>query len=334
MGNDSAAKQFFRRIRFIYFKMIDCPRNTRNKRKLKQKKFLSLFFVFFVYFAGNIFAQTPEQIEYFQNQIQNGNSEAKRAALFQIRNYRTASASRTAVPALQDSDETVRATAAYSVIFLPENEAVQVLTPLLKDKSELVRKEGAYALGEARSPLAVNFLLQTLTRDKKIEVRDAAAIALGEIGDLSAVDFLVKILQKKPKESEEFLRRSAARSIGQIAQKVQALDVQQATPEDFLPAEYDGFVFPRYSRLSEFVPVFRQANAVLVKVLLSEKEYLDTKREAAFALGEIGEESSLPVLQGNLSKEDGFYLAEIAERAVRQINFLIEYRKLLESREK
>lgn len=309
--------------------MIDCPRKTRNKRKSKQKNLHSLFFVFFVFFAGNIFAQTPEQIEYLQNRIQIGNAEVKREALFQIRNYRTTTASRIAVPALKDSDETVRATAAYSVIFLPADEAVQVLLPLLKDKSILVRKEGGYALGEVGSPLAVNFVLQTLTRDKNIEVRNAAATALGKIGDISAIGELIKILQKKPKEKEEFLRRSAARSIGQIAQKVQTLEIQKATPEDFLPQEYQDFKIPRYPYLSKTFPIFLQANAVLLKILQDKKEYRDTKREAAFALGEIGEEKSIAVLQKNLNEEDAFYLAEIAERAVRQINFLIAYRKRL-----
>ena len=310
--------------------MIDCLRNTRNKRKLKQKFFYFLFFVIFVCFAGNTPAQTAEQIEYFQNRIRIGNAEVKREALFQIRNYQTATASRIAVPALKDDNETVRATAAYSVIFLPENEAVQNLLPLLRDKSALVRKEGAYALGEVGSPLAVNFLLQTMTRDKDFEVRGAAAIALGEIGDVSAVDELVKILSRKPKEKEEFLRRSAARSIGQIAQAVQTLEIQEATPESFLPEKYQEFAYPRYPYLSESLPIFSQANAVLLKVLQNKKEYRDTKREAAFALGEIGSETSLSVLQRNLGSEENFYLAEIAERAVRQINFLIEYRKLLE----
>jgi hypothetical protein len=132
---------------------------------------------------------TPEEIDLlpyrtiFQTETTKLNVERKRDALLELRNYRTAAASRIAVAALKDSSEIVRATAAASAVFLPSDEAARHLLPLLADKKPFVRREAAYALGAVRSPNAINSLLQIAQKDKVAEVRNAAIIALGEIGD-------------------------------------------------------------------------------------------------------------------------------------------------------
>lgn len=282
-----------------------------------------LFFVFFVCFAGKISAQN---LELLNAQINNGNVEQKREALFQIRNLESAEASRIAVAALRDKNEMVRATAAASVIFLPKAEAAQVLLPNLKDKSELVRRETAYALGKVGDASATNSLLQILQKDKILEVRSAAAIALGEIGDISAVAELVKILQRNPNDDQEFLRRSAARSIGNIAQIIQTSETKVLTPENFLPDKYKQLKQPKYPDLEKQLPVFTQAASVLKTVLQNENETDDTRREAAFSLGAIGDESAISILQTKLNDKDN-YLAEIAKESIRKIEFLKMLRK-------
>jgi HEAT repeat protein len=130
------------------------------------------------------------------------------------------------------------------------------LLPLLGDKAELVRREAAYALGAVGSPAAVNPLLQILERDKVLEVRGAAAVALGQIGDVSAVPALMRILRNRPREREEFIRRSAAKSIGQIAQAAQFHEITFNAPKSFLPDKYKIFQYPRYEYLIEKHPVF------------------------------------------------------------------------------
>ena len=284
--------------------------------------------LFLLVWAGNSFGQdnvfTQHQIELlpykilFQKETNKGNIESKREALFQIRNLKSAEASRIAISALQDADEIIRATAAFSVIFLPSDEALQVLLPLLSDKKELVRRETAYALGNVRNPNSVNPLIQILQKDKILEVRNAAIVALGQIGEVSTVAELVKLLQKKPNDKEEFLRRSAARSIGQIAQIIQTDKVKVITPEDFLPEKYQIIEKPKYANLSETFPTFRTANDVLIQTLQNPKETDDVKREAAFALGEIGDVSAIPILQANLNAKD-YYLAEISQEALNKI---------------
>jgi HEAT repeat protein len=284
-------------------------------------------------FAGNCFSQdsalTQTQINwltektYLEQAIKSGSDEQKRDALFIIRNIRSEEASLLAIPALQDKSEIVRATAAFSVIFLSKEQALNVLLPLLNDKKELVRRETAYALGKVGNPNAVNPLLQVFQKDKIADVKNAAIVALGEIGDISAIDALTRILQNKPKKentADEFLRRSAARSIGQIAQIIQTNKVKILTPENFSPDKFNPIEKPKYPNLIETFPVFRTAINVLIETLQNPRESDDVKRETAFALGAIGDESARAVLQANLNAED-YYLAEISKEALRKISF-------------
>lgn len=287
------------------------------------------FLCAFCVLAGNSLAQnfiiTQEQIDWsltkmsLEEAIKSGNAERKRNALFQIRNLKNAEASTVAVPALSDKSEIVRASAASAVVFLPPDEAVQILLPLLRDKSILVRKEAAYALGKTRNPLAVRPLVEIIRRDKIQEVKDAAAVALGEIGDVSAIEALTQILQRRPRDEEEFFRRAAAHSIGQIAQIIQINENKTITPENFLPDEFKVTTKPVYKNLSQTFPPFRVALPVLLQALQNPREPDDVKREAAFALGTIGDDAAIPVLQANLNGKD-YYLAEISREALQKLS--------------
>lgn len=277
---------------------------------------LSLILCAFCVFEGNIFAQNLENLA---EQINSGNSEQKRSALFEIRNRQSEEASRIAIPALKDLDETVRATAAFSVIYLPKDEASNALSPNLQDKSEIVRRETAYALGKVQSFSGVNPLALAFQKDKSIEVKNACIVALGEIGDVSAIEFLTQILQQKPKAKNEFLRRSAARSIGQIAQIIQIKESYVVTPESFLPEKFKLFPLEKYQNLSDKFPQFHNAVSVLAKNLQNKKESDDTKRESAFAIGAIGDISAVLILQNNINSKD-YYLAEICKESIKKLS--------------
>ncbi len=281
-------------------------------------------------FAGNSFSQiTPESnsinqtddsiAKQFQAVFEKGTVEEKRSALFEIRNLKSEVYSKTAIPALKDSDEIVRATAAFSVIYLTKDEALRALAPNLADKAEIVRRETAYALGKVQNSSAISVLIQTFQKDKSAEVKNASIVALGEIGDASAVDFLTQILRQKPNDENEFLRRSAARSIGQIAQIIQIKESSAVTPESFLPEKYKLLTLEKYRNLSTIFSQFRNSVAVLTQILQNRNEADDTKRETAFALGAIGDLTALSVLQNNLNSKD-YYLAEICKEAVKKLS--------------
>lgn len=295
------------------------------RRKFNVFLLPKLLCVLCVFFAADVFPQA--ELELLAEKITRGSDEQKRDALVQIRNLETEAASRIAVSALRDSSEIVRATAAASVIFLPKDEAASNLVPLLSDKKPLVRREAAYALGKVGDSSAVNPLLQILQKDKQAEVRNAAIVALGEIGDVAAISELVKILQRKPQSKEEFARRSAARSIGQIAQSIQTGKVEVLTPENFLPDEFKSIEKPNYPKLLVFFPTFRSAINILIQTLQNSQESSDVKREAAFALGAVGDETAAIVLQANLNSED-YYLTEICRESLRKIAVYAEYAKI------
>jgi HEAT repeat protein len=215
--------------------------------------------------------------------------EERRDALMRLANLKRAEASRVAAGALNDSSPTVRAAAADAIIWLPNQEAATLLLPLLKDKSEFVRREVAFALGATRHHSAVSTLVDVMNRDKQPSVRAAAAIALGEIGDDSAVSGLSQVIsgegskKKKAKNAEdEFVVRSAVRSLGQIGS--------------------------------------RAAVPTLIAALQNESNSIDTRREAATALGLIGDASALPALNAAFQANADPYLSEAARSAIRKIN--------------
>jgi HEAT repeat protein len=292
-------------------------RSTRGtsqptKRPSRSQFSLFLFLAFFAYFAGNSYAQDLTALE---TAIRTGTSEQKRDALFQIRNLRSEVASRSAIPALKDSDPIVRATAAGAVVFLPKPEALATLTPNLSDKDDFVRKETAYSLGTIESPDAAPALIELLRREKDLEVKAAIVVAVGQAGNRLAIEPLIAVLKRSPNEDEEFLRRAAARSIGQIAQIIKSGKERVVTPQSFLPEKFKDLTGE--DRTTQF-PAFSAAVVALSSVLQNQKEADDTRREAAFALGAIGSRSSVLILQTASTSPDP-YLAEISREALAKI---------------
>lgn len=292
-----------------------------TKESWRRFAFGAVIFLALGPFSQTASAQTPTASDWATTESRlisqlSGNSEQKRSALFEIRNLHTERASRLAVPALRDSTEIVRATAASSVVFLPITDAVNVLAPLLDDKAEFVRREAAYALGNVGSHETAQVLLRLLQKEKIFEVLTATVIALGKSGAISAIEPLVRLLAAKPKEDEEFLRRSAARSIGQIAQIIRTGKVRVLTPQNFLPDKYKD----THSNANAPAPpdAFASSLVALTQVLQNTRESDDTRREAAFSLGAIGDRSSVSVLSRNVKSSDP-YLAEICKEALLKI---------------
>lgn len=241
--------------------------------------------------AGQESTRTPVQREIERQRQRLGSLEAeeRRDALMRLANLKRPEASRAAAAALSDIDPAVRAAAAHAIIFLPNQEAATLLLPLLKDKSEFVRREIVFALGEARHPSAVSALVDLLTRDKQPSVRAAAAIALGEIADRAALVALSQIVtgegskkKKSKSDEEEFVVRSAVRSLGRIGS--------------------------------------RAAVPTLIAALQNESNSIDTRREAATALGLLGDAAALPALNTVFQANADPYLSEAAHIAIRQIN--------------
>jgi HEAT repeat protein len=238
---------------------------------------------------------TPIQREIAAQRARLASSEIedRRDAVTRLGAMARPDASRAAIPALNDKEPIVRATAARAVLSLPADEAARLLLPLLRDKKEFVRRETAYALGLARSMVAVDELIVALARDKEAGVRGAAAVALGEIGDARAVAALSEALGRRvsrglvnritfrKSEENDFVRRAAAVSLGQIKRR-------------------------------EGVPA-------LVAALSNERAGDDVRRESARALGLIGDPEATAALRAALTARDP-YLSQIAFESLRKID--------------
>ncbi|HKZ81449.1 MAG TPA: HEAT repeat domain-containing protein [Pyrinomonadaceae bacterium] len=236
---------------------------------------------------------TPFQAEIEKQRQRLGSEdiEERRDAVMRLGAMNHPEASRVALRALSDTSAIIRATAAAAILWLRSEDAAAALIPNLKDKEEFVRQESAYALGRTRSRAALAPLISLFESDKKPGVRSAAAVALGQLGDQTAVDPLLKALfaqaagrdsKKSIREKNPFLLRAAARSLGQIGS--------------------------------------RRAVPALLATVENEALPEDVRREAANALGAIGDPSATATLRAMLTTPDP-YLSRAAYDALRKIEF-------------
>lgn len=247
--------------------------------------FPALVFCFAVSLAAQQIEPEIERRIFIEVQkLKSADTETRRDSVYKLGLMQNAVASRAAAAAVSDSSEIVRAEVARAVVHLAAADAVRILLPLLSDKSEFVRREAAYALGRTFDENAAADLIKTLQSDKAASVRAAAAIALGQIADESAVEPLSRILlapkTKQNRILDEFVRRSAAKSLGEIRR--------------------------------------RRAVPALIAALRDRTNTDDVRRESARALGFIADDSAFEILRENLNAED-YYLAEIAAEALERI---------------
>jgi HEAT repeat protein len=241
--------------------------------------------------VGSSASPVQLEIEKLRRRMSSTDVEERREAVTRLGSLRRRASSEVAAAALSDPDEIVRATAARAVLGLPPEDAVGYLVPLLSDKKEFVRREAAYALGETRSVKAVPSLVSALQGDKEAGVRGAAAIALGRIKDQSATFPLMGALEGRSSdrkrsarsEKNEYVSRAAARSLGEI-------------------------------RNPSAVPA-------LVELLNDPKASDDLRREAANALGLIGDAAAVDSLRAAQSANDP-YLSRIAYEALKRLAYL------------
>jgi HEAT repeat protein len=235
--------------------------------------------------------------------IASADPEVKRTALGEIRNFESEDASRIAVPALTDREEMVRATAAAAVVFLAPAEAAQLLVPLLNDKSPFVRRETAYALARVGYASTAEPVWQAFQKEKDLEVRSALTIALGGIGTLRSVEHLTAILRIPKREENEFIRRSAARSIGQAAEVAREKGGGNIADDRFTSEQFSTMDY------STPFPALASAASLLRNILRDTSDSADVRREAAFALGAVGDSSARPILESTAGSADPFIAA-------------------------
>lgn len=260
--------------------------------------------------AFTISAQLPADLDSLGERVRYGDDDVKRDALQAIARIKSEEASRLAIPALTDPSELVRATAVGAIVSLPPREVYELLLPLLSAREDFVRRETAYALGDIEYEKVADTLVATYNKNSDREYKAAVLEAVGKTGNTSHFQFLNGVLSKKPQDKDAFIRRSAARAIGRIAERANGLAPLKTTPENFLASKYKSTATPIFANVGSMESLLK----TLSKILENRKESPDTVREAAFALGAIGDPSAASILD-RCSESTEIYLSEICREA-------------------
>lgn len=244
--------------------------------------------------------------------ITSADPEERRSAIYLLRLDCRPESARSAVVLANDPLPVVRASVAPLLACLPPAEAESHLVKLLADESPFVRKEAAYAFSDLTEPVGSAFLISAFARESDAEVRAAIITSIGAVGSSDALNLLIRILENRSKKETEFLRAAAARSIGQIAQRLSTGRFDRAQPQSFLPEKFKNL---KPTNALEAFPVFANAVPPLEAAALDRSEDFEIRRAAVFSLGAIGSNRSLAVVRSAAASSDPF-LSQIAHEAL------------------
>lgn len=225
----------------------------------------------------------PEMIE----AVKTGKPTQKVGAANALGELATARAIPAMIGALSAKEQEVRLTCRDSLVTLG-SDAVEPLIGALTNKSPFTRRHAAEALGELGDARAAEPLL-ALVDDEHRQVQLAAMYAVGKVKDPIATEPLMVQLSAEDRE----FREAAAVSLGQIADP-------RAVPLliDSLDDEVEAVRLQAAAALGRIQPGDRAVLANIEAVANANDE--GSRRAAVFALGQIGNPSSVPVLDTRL----------------------------------
>lgn len=209
---------------------------------------------------------------------------------------------------LESGDEEERLTAAIRLSGLEDKRVAPVLRNALKDRSPLVREAAVTGLGYAAEPAFAEAVIDALTRDRSEKVRQAAAYSLGLIPGPRSVEGLIRGLGDRWPS----VRGASAIGLG-----------RQSAPESvsaLINALNDGSPFVRAEAaraLGRVGPAAAAAVSHLIGLLERDSDG-EVRRQAATALGLIGDRSALDALEAAARGSDP-YLSARAREAIRRL---------------
>jgi HEAT repeat protein len=209
---------------------------------------------------------------------------------------------------LKSSDVEERRSAVMILSHLDGDSATSVLVSALNDKSPAVRALVLAGLGERSDNTIVPLVVARLSSDKDPFVRKAAAYALGRFRGQERTAALIAALNDKDQE----VRGAAAVSLGdhQDAAAVGSLTASLSDKGAFVRAQAARALGVNRQTASQAVPA-------LIR-LLDEDSDGEVKRQAATALGLIGDPAALLALE-RASHDSDSYLAQAARDSIRMI---------------
>jgi len=212
------------------------------------------------------------------------------------------------IVALKNKDWIVRENAAKALGKIGDKRAVEPLIFAIKDDTGRVRYEAIEALGEIGDLRAVEPLMSLLLdqNEKGSPLRTGAATALGKIGDKRAIEPLISALSYK----EQNIRKAASESLNKFGWR----------PEN----ENNKVIF--FIANQEWDKCVEMGESAVEPLIAALKYGGDTRKEAAIALGKIGDKRAVEPLivvlndkfwdaNANAAGEAAWALGEIGDQS-------------------
>lgn len=209
---------------------------------------------------------------------------------------------------LKSSDEEQRRDAALKLAALRNPATIPALVSVLDDPSERIRALAITALARVGDSSLAPLIAARLSNDKKPFVRKAAAYALGRFRSSEGTAALTAALKDKDAE----VRGAAAVALGEYA------DASAIAPLEGALADKSEFVRAQSARALGVNGRAATGSVPLLAKLLTSDTEQEVKRQAAIALGRIGDRAALPALEKAERSHDP-YLSHAALEAIKMI---------------
>jgi HEAT repeat protein len=210
---------------------------------------------------------------------------------------------------LNSPDEEKRRDAVMKLSRVEGNAATSALLSALPDSSPRVRAAAAAGIAERGEVSAVSLLAACLVKDKDAFVRKTTAYALGAFRGIDRTSALIAALKDKDPE----VRGAAAVSLGDHAEPDAVAPLMTAL------SDKNAFVRAQAARALGVNGAAAKQSVPTLKMLLTSDEDGEVKRQAAAALGSIGDRSALRALE-RAAREGDPYLAQAALDAIKTIS--------------
>jgi HEAT repeat protein len=182
-----------------------------------------------------------------------------------------------------------------------------LIQALKKDPSPQVRRSAAWALGLLGAdvaPVAAPALVETLKNDADLAVLQNAAWALGALApdNEEVVQASVSALRHCLRGKDAAVLRETAKALSKLGEAAHA-----ALPELLLTCDHPNSetrAAAVRALLELATPQDKDAVAPALEKILKSDPNPDTRRNAALALGKVGDPAALPALQDILDKGD------------------------------